>query len=490
MANAARFLALDLGASSGRAVVGTLDGGRLELHEVHRFANGPVSILGRLHWNLPALFEEIKVGIQRAAEIGPLESMGVDTWGVDFGLLTEQGSLLGPVYHYRDRRNDGALDKLLARVAREKVYGTTGLQFMPINTLCQLLVAAEEDPTLVQNATQLLFVPDLLNYWLTGERRSEYTIASTSQMLAVNERAWALDLLQELNLPTRILLSIVNPGTTLGPLHGAVIEELGVPACDVVATAAHDTAAAVAAVPAQQPDGWAYISSGTWSLVGVETAAPITSDAALESNFTNEGGIDGTIRLLKNVAGLWLLQESRRTWAEAGHDHTFDELTAAAAVAPPRRSYIDPDDACFAPPGDMPQRIATWCTEHGQAVPETPGQFARCIFESLALKYRVHIERLEKITGAPISVIQIVGGGALNELLCQLTADVTARTVIAGPAEATAAGNIMVQALGRGYVKSRAEIRQVMAASSPLRTYEPQDTGPWARAFDDFQALL
>lgn len=490
MADAARFLALDLGASSGRAVVGTLSAGRLELREVHRFANGPVRILGRLHWNLPSLFEEIKVGLQKAAEIGPIESMGVDSWGVDFGLLTERGSLLGPVHHYRDRRTDGALDRLFARMPREQVYATTGLQFMPINTLCQILAAADEEPQLLRNAAELLFVPDLLNYWLTGERCSEYTIASTSQMLDVHARDWARGMLRDLELPTDMLPRIVPPGTTIGPLHQSVAAELAVPVCDVVATAAHDTAAAVAAVPAQRPDGWAYISSGTWSLVGVEVAAAVTSNAALESNFTNEGGIDGTIRLLKNVAGLWLLQESRRTWAGAGDERTYEELTAAAADASPRRSFIDPDDARFAPPGDMPARITSWCREHGQSEPESPGQFARCIFESLALKYRVHIERLEKVTGVPITVIQIVGGGALNELLCQLTADVTTRTVIAGPAEATAAGNIMVQALGRGQVKSRAEIRQVMAASNPLHRYEPRDTQMWAGAFEDYQALL
>ena len=490
MAQATRFLALDLGASSGRAVVGALQAGRLELQEVHRFANGPVRILGRLHWDLPALFEEIKIGIKKAAQLGPLESIGVDTWGVDFGLLTEHGALLGPVYHYRDRRTDGALERLEARVPRAQVYATTGLQFMPINTVCQLLAAANEEPNLLKNAAELLFVPDLLNYWLTGARSSEYTIASTSQMLAVHERAWAVDLLRRLSLPTHILPPIVSPGTTIGPLHASVVDELGVPACDVVATASHDTAAAVAAVPALRSDGWAYISSGTWSLVGVEIDAPITSAEALAGNFTNEGGIEKTIRLLKNVAGLWLLQEARRIWAEAGHKHTFEALTTAAVDAPPRRSFIDPDDPLFAPPGDMPARIADWCREHDQPVPKSPGQFARCIFESLALKYRVHIEQLEMLIGSPIAVIQIVGGGARNALLCQLAADVTGRTVIAGPAEATAAGNILVQALGRGHVKSRAQIREVMAASSQLRTYAPRDEAPWARAYESFKALL
>ncbi len=490
MASAARFLAFDLGASSGRAVVGTLDGGRIELREVHRFANEPANILGRLYWNVPQLLREIKVGFQHAAQSGPLESLGVDTWGVDFGLLTRNGTLLAPVFHYRDRRNKDGLQRLFTRTSRETLYTTTGIQLMPINTLCQLLALADEEPAILDNAAELLFVPDLLNYWLTGVRRTEYTIASTSQMLDVHARDWARPMLRDMQLPTDILPSIVNPGSTLGPLHESITTELDAPACEVVATASHDTAAAVVAVPAQQDDGWAYISSGTWSLVGVEVQRPVTSQAARESNFTNEGGIDGTIRLLKNVAGLWLLQESRRSWQAAGEELTYEQLSRAAELAEARRSFVDPDDPRFTPPGDMPARIVAYCQETGQPVPESHGQFARCIFESLALKYRVHLDRLETITGDRIEVVHIVGGGALNRLLCQLTADVTTRRVVAGPAEATAAGNLMVQALGRGHVTSRAEIRRVIAASSPLQTYEPRDSGSWARAFERFCTLL
>ncbi len=483
------FLAFDLGASSGRAVLGTLDGHRLQLEELHRFPNGPVAVRGHLYWDILRLFEEIKTGLTRCAarDIRP-EGVGIDTWGVDAALLTADGDLVGSPYHYRDSRTHGLFAKAFRRVPREQIYATTGIQFMEINTLYQLLAAATQQPRLLATAQRLLFIPDLLSFWLTGAMHSEYTIASTSQLLDAHARDWARDLSAQLGLPADIFLPLVRPGTVVGPLLPAITAETGL-AAEFVATASHDTAAAVAAVPARGDD-WAYISSGTWSLVGAEVPEPVCTPTALRYNFTNEGGIDGTIRLLKNVAGLWLLQECKRTWDAHGTALSFDELAAHAQSTLPRQAWIDPDDPVFADPGDMPTRIRAWCTRTGQRAPETPGALTRCILESLALKYRVTLAHLQELTQRPIRRVHIVGGGIHNTLLCQLTADVTGLPVIAGPAEATAAGNILVQARARGHVRSLADIREIMTASTPLQHYEPQRSSDWDEPAARFATLL
>ena len=367
------------------------------------------------------------------------------------------------------------------RVPREQIYARTGIQFLEFNTLYQLLAVALTDRRRLDAAARLLFMPDLFTYWLTGRQGSEHTIASTSQLYDVAAGQWASDLLTGLGLPAEIMPPVAPSGTVVGPLLPRLAGDAGLSPTEVIATAAHDTASAVAAVPARG-NGWAYISSGTWSPVGVELPAPLRTPAALAGNFTNEGGAAGTVRFLKNVAGLWLVQESRRTWATQGQSFSFDELTRMAAEAPPLVSFVDPDDARFAEPGDLPRRIQDACAARGQRVPQSPGEIVRCALESLALKYRLTIGQIERVTGRAIKVIHVVGGGAHNELLCQLTADATDRPVIAGPAEATATGNVMLQALARGRVSSLDEIREIIARSISLRHYQPRSSPAWEQA--------
>ena len=489
MATTSDYLAFDLGASSGRAVLGRFDGKRIALEEVHRFENGPVRILDQLRWNVADLFTQIKTGLAAcAAQNVTLDGVGIDTWGVDFGLLSREGELLGLPYHYRDRRTRGLLDEAFKRIPRSKLYAATGIQFMELNTAYQLLAASIQTPDLLAAADKLLFMPDLLNYWLTGRAQSEYTIASTSQLFLADGHGWASDVIQRLGLPERIFQDVIAPATTIGPLLPGVAEETGLRQINVIAPACHDTGSAVAAVPAQGDD-WAYISSGTWSLVGVELADPICNEAALAANFTNEGGVNGTIRFLKNVSGLWLVQEARRSWAAAGEEHSFAELTALAAAAPPQRTFVNPDDPRFAEPGDMPQRIRDYCAETGQPVPADKGALVRCILESLALTYATNLDTIEKLTGRRIGVVHIVGGGCQNKLLCQLTADVTGKPVIAGPAEATAAGNVMIQALANGGVGSLEEVREVVAASTTLEQYEADRSVDWEEARGRFEGI-
>lgn len=487
------YLAIDIGASSGRAVRGSFDGKRLTLKEVHRFPNGPVQRGTGLHWDVPGLLEEIKHSLRlatstlRRAQAGAsLISMGIDTWGVDYGLLSESGSLLELPHHYRDSRTQGMMEETCRRVARERIYERTGTQFLPFNTLYQLL-AAQRDGRL-DGARQLLFIPDLLNNWLTGIARTESTIASTSQMYDTGESTWSSDLLNELHLPTDLLPPVFTPGTQIGPLLPVVREETGAGSLSVVAPASHDTGSAVVAVPARGGN-WAYISSGTWSLVGRELRAPIRSREALVANFTNECGLNGTIRFQKNVAGLWLLQECQRAWNDRGHQYTFDHLASLAAKASPYAALIDPDDPGFADFCDMPGRIAAFCTRTGQRPPGSDGAFARCILESLALKCRTVIDELEFLTGQ-IATLHIVGGGAHNPLLCQLTADAAERPVLAGPVEATAAGNIMAQAMAHCAVSNLEQIRAVVESSFRPVRYEPRPSRDLAGAKDRFRSLL
>jgi rhamnulokinase len=499
MGATSNYLALDLGAESGRGLLGRFDGQHLALEETHRFPNGPVQMLDTLYWDLPRLFEEIKVSLGKgAAHSGGLDGVGIDTWGVDFGLIGRGDTLLGNPVHYRDARTNGMLEAAISRVPRERIYEITGLQFLPFNTVYQLLALSLSRSPLLDVAETLLMMPDLFGWLLTGRRASERTDASTTQLLNPRTGTWSDELCQELGLPRTILPDLIEPGSELGPLRSSVADEVGLSSrVTVIAPATHDTASAVAAVPARMstglkdaPPDWCYLSSGTWSLLGVEIPRPVINSETMKYNFTNEGGVAGTTRLLKNIMGLWLVQECRRTWARARRELSYEEMIARAQVAPPFVTLVDPDDASFLAPGDMPGRLAAYCTRTGQVPPPDEGAVVRCCLESLALKYRWAIDRLESILGTTINTIHVVGGGTKNTLLCQFTADACGRPVYAGPVEATAIGNIMMQALARGQLGSMPDLRAVVARSFPVTVYEPRDTAAWTDAAGRFAALV
>jgi rhamnulokinase len=494
MTKTRNYLALDLGASGGRAIIGRFDGERLTLEEVHRFVNGPVHLPSShgdsLHWDTPRLFVEIQEGLKMAVACcgADLASLGIDTWGVDYGLLDRNDRLVGLPYHYRDRRNDNMLAEAFRRVPRGEIFAATGIQFMQLNTLIQLLAQQVEDPEVLARTRTLLMIPDLLNFWLTGQKVSERTIASTSQMLDPFRPAWATGLLDRLAIPTHFLPPIIEAGTALGGLLPAVIEETGAKGIQVVAPGSHDTASAVAAVPAESSD-YAYISSGTWSLMGVETPRPVVNEAALAFNVTNEGGVCDTIRLLKNITGLWVIQECRRAWLQDG-TITWDEIVALAAAAPAFTAFIDVDAADFLQPGDMPARIRAYCAHTAQSVPADRGTVARIVFESLALKYRRTLEMLDELAGHRLAVLHIMGGGTQNRLLSQLAANAIGRPVVAGPIEATAAGNILMQMLATRAISSLAEGRSVIRRSFGTERFEPRDMAAWDEAYARFVTLL
>ena len=494
MSKTANFLALDLGAESGRAVVGRFDGETLTLEEIHRFANGPVRIHSSLQWNALNLFAEMKNGLTKTVNEHGLDiaSCGVDTWGVDFGLFDRTGNLIGNPYHYRDSRTDGMVEKACEIVPREEIFTQTGLQFMQLNTLFQLLAMAQQQSPTLDIASDLLFMPDMFHYWFTGQKVNEFTIASTSQCYNMQQRKWATTLLEKLGLPTHIFQEVIQPGTKLGPLLPSVTEEIGLKGTiEVIATGSHDTQNAVAAVPVADADAdsFAYLSSGTWSLLGVEIAEPIINEQSLAYNFTNEGGVQNTICFMKNIMGLWLVQESRRTWAQHGDELSYDNLTHLANEALPFAALIDPDDASFLVPGDMPARIREFCKRTGQTPPGSQGAIVRCALESLALKYRWVVEKIEEMTGRTLNVIHIVGGGSQNRLLNQFTADATGRRVVAGPVETTAIGNILLQMLAMGEISSLNEGRELVRRSFPVETYEPATGEGWAEAYGRFEEL-
>ncbi len=482
-----KILAFDLGAESGRAVVGHLGDGRLIMEEIHRFANGPVHVLDSLHWDVLRLWSEIQEGLGLAASAygSQLRSVGVATWGVDFGLLAADGTLLGSPTHYRDSRTDGMMEVAFQIVPRTEIYEQTGIQFMQLNTLYQLLAMVQAESPLLEAADRLLHMPDLFSFWLTGRRVSEFSTVTTSQCYNPRTDDWAWDLLGKLGIPARLFGEIVPTGTVLAPVRPSIAELTGCPSIPVVATAGHDTAAAVAAVPAAGSD-YIYLSSGTWSVMGVELDEPVISEQSLAYDITNEGGVGHTFRFLKNIMGLWLVQECRREWARSGRSFSYDELTRLAAEAPPFGPLVSPTDYRFLAPGDMPGRMQSFCRETGQAVPETRGQIVRSALESLALEYRWVAERLDEILGHRLPTIHIVGGGSQNALLNRFTADATGRTVISGPVEATAIGNVLVQAIALGEIGSVAEGRALVRRSFDVETYEPQDTEAWDEAFDRY----
>jgi len=489
------LLAIDMGASSGRHVAGSFDGARLNLTEVHRFANGPVSVVGRMYWDVLGQWSHVLDGLRRAAEEHgeAICSVGVDTWGVDFGLLGRGDELLGNPYHYRDSRTTGMIDRAFELVPREDIFAETGLQFMPLNTLYQLLSMKLAGSPILSSAKSLLMMPDLFHWMMTGVKANELTDASTTQLYNPTTGTWSSRLIERFGFPAEIFGPIVQPGSKLGSLRPEVAAETGLQNVDVVVPGTHDTASAVVAVPVtgaapEQPD-WCYISSGTWSLMGMEVPRPVINETCSRLNFTNEGGVQGTTRLLKNIGGLWLLQECRRIWAQDGDEFTWQQLTEMSEKAPPLVSVVNPDDPSLVAPERMPDEIARICRESNQPVPEDRAAVVRCALESLALKYRQVLGWLEQLTSGPIKTVHIVGGGTQNKVLCQMTADACNRPVVAGPVEATAIGNIAVQAIASGELGSLADARSVVRASFEVESYEPQDPEPWDEAFARFQTV-
>ncbi len=478
------FLAFDLGAASGRAVLGVLADNRLSIKEISRFPNEILTIHGRLYWNIYRLFEELKQGLAVCADEVQVHGIAIDTWGVDFGFLSKDGTITGLPHSYRDPHTQGMMDKFLKNISKKKVYELTGIQFMPFNSLYQLYALKEDGSSSLENAHDLLFMPDIFNYLLTGEKKTEFTIATTSQLYNPRRAKWESELFQELGISEALMQEVVQPGTVIGTLIPEIGRTIGWEEIPVIAVASHDTGSAVAAVPAQGKD-WAYISSGTWSLLGVESREPIINDQALVSNFTNEGGIEGTFRFLKNIAGLWLLQECKRVWAST-FGYSFDDLNALALEAKPFQSLIDPDWEGFHCPVHMPETIQEYCKSTGQAVPQAPSELVRCIFESLALKYRMVLDQLTKIWPHPLRKIHVIGGGANNPLLCQFTANASGLPVYAGPAEATSVGNIMMQALSRGHFRSLSEVREVIRHSFDMIAFEPSERNVWEEAYARF----
>jgi rhamnulokinase len=484
------MVAADLGAQSGRVVLGRFDGERLSVTEAHRFANIPVRVRGTLHWDALRLHDGLLAGMRAAAREakGPVASVAVDTWGLDFALLDRAGGLVANPVHHRDGRTETAMDEVLARIPARELYERTGIQMMAVNSLYQLWAMVAARAPELDAGHALLMMPDLFHYWLCGVRACELTAATTTQCYDPRAGDWAWDVLDRLGVPARLFGELVAPATVLGPLGPDVAEETGLGEAAVIAAAGHDTAAAVAAVPFRGP-GSSYISSGTWSLVGVEVPEPVIDERTFAANLTNEGGVGGTVRLLRNVTGLWLLHECRRAWALAGSEWTFADLVAQAAAAPPLGSFVDPNDPLFLAPGDMPRRVRDYCAGTGQPVPEASAAVVRCVLESLALKYRQVIELLAAAAGIAPSQIHVVGGGAQNALLCQWTADATGLDVIAGPAEATAVGNLVVQAIALGELTSLDEARELVRRSFRTDAYEPRDTDAWEAAYERFSSL-
>ncbi|GIL08968.1 MAG: carbohydrate kinase [Chloroflexota bacterium] len=473
-----QVVAVDLGAESGRVVQVGFDGQGFQIDLVHRFPNIPVQCRHTLHWDVLRLWHEIVTGLN--AVLPTASSIAVDTWGVDFALLDRDGSLLANPAHYRDSRTEGMQEWVFQRVPRRTIFERTGLQFMNINTLYQLASLVKADSPLLNAATTLLTIPDLFNYWLTGARSCEFTHVTTTQCYNPHTRSWDYETLTALNIPTEIFPAIVSPGSRLGEYNNV----------PVFATGSHDTASAVAAVPTTTTD-YVYISSGTWSLMGMEVPAPVISEAVYEANITNEGGVYDTFHLLKNVMGLWIAQQCRAAWAEQGAEYSYNDLTAQAINAEPFRSLINPNHYLFFPPGDMPQRIREFCRISGQPVPETVGQIMRTVYESLALKYRYVLDSLLKISGRQADRIHIIGGGVQNTLLCQMTADATGRAVIAGPVEATALGSAFVQFIALGELDNIAQARELLSRAAGTLHYEPKHIAAWDDVYQQrFRALV
>jgi rhamnulokinase len=485
------YMAVDLGAESGRIIVGKYDGKRLQLEEVHRFSNSAVWLGEHLHWDVLHILQEIKRGFALGAHKygSALRSIGFDTWGVDFGLLAAEDTLIGNPYHYRDSRTNGMMDYAFSHVPQEEIFERTGIQFMQLNSLYQLLSMVKTNSPALAIAKTFLNMPDLFNFFLTGYKVNEFTISTTTQCYDTLQREWAFDLLASLGIPTKIFGEVIPPGTNLGSMRASLADEFGLSSVSVVASAGHDTASAIAAVPASSSD-YIYLSSGTWSLLGVEIDQPNISPESMKANMTNEGGAGNKICFLKNIVGLWLVQECRQQWVRQGARYSYDDLTQMALGAPAFGPLITPGDSRFLAPSDMPSAIQAYCQETGQTVPEDKGAIVRCALESLALEYRWVSEQIDRLMDKHYPVIHIIGGGTKNKLLNQFVADSTGRTVISGPVEAAAVGNILVQAIAMGDIASLAEGRAVVRDSFEVETFYPSNTAAWDEAFQCYQHLM
>ena len=481
------LLGFDFGASSGRAMLGVFDGGKIEIEEIHRFSNDPVMLCGRFVWDVPRLVYEMKQALLKLSRTGiHVDAIGIDTWGVDYGMLDKNGHLLGLPVHYRDDRTLGMREKVRSIIPDAELFERTGLAYNQFNTLYQLYAMKLEGDPALENAADMLFMPDLLAYFLTGKKGTEYTVASTSELINPFTRDWDKPLMERLGIPTRFLGEVKLPGTVRGTLLPDIARECGVDEIPVIAVGGHDTASAVAAVPAKDRD-FAYISSGTWSLLGAEIEKPLCAESVMNANYTNEGGVDGSIRLLKNIMGLWIIQECKREWDRRSDAVDFAGLVEMAIGAPAFKAIIDVDDPCFMAPGDMPNRIQAYCQRTGQAVPQGRGEISRVIYESLALKYRWAIERLEEVLGRPVKVLHIVGGGSKNALLNMFTAEAIKRPVVAGPGEGTVIGNLLMQAKALGAIEDIPGLRRVVEASFPTKTFAPETDGrTWDAAYAEY----
>ena len=477
------FIACDLGAESGRVMLARLEDRRLSLEEIHRFPSAVVRVLGSLRWDVLRIYEELKAGLGKIAKRDiPIRGMSVDSWGVDYVLINAVHPMISPPFHYRDQRTATTYESVRERVGSKLIFEETGIQFMPINTIYHLTSDTEKSPALLEAADCFLTIGDYFNYLFSGVARVDESNASTTQLYNPRTHSWSQKLIDRCGMPRKIFPELVAPGTILGPLLPDVSAETALDGVQVIASCSHDTGEAVAAVPGKGDD-WAYLSSGTWSLIGVELSQPLISEKVRAHNFTNEAGYGGTTRFLKNIVGLWILQESRRAWARQGFDLDYASLTGEAEKAEPFRSLINPNAARFAKPGEMPDNIVAYCRETDQPAPETPGQFTRCILESLALSYRAALDEIEELTGRSIARLHIVGGGSQSTLLDQFAANATQREVIAGPVEATAAGNVLIQAIALGQVESHQALREIVRDSFPLQTFRSRDAKSWQEAY-------
>ncbi len=484
-----RVLAFDFGASSGRAILGKYNAEKIILEEVHRFTNDPVTINGTVYWDIQRLFFEIKQGILKAKEAGGFDSIGIDTWGVDFGLLRKDGTLVENPVHYRDKRNDGMVDKSEKYMSHEKLYDITGIQFMDFNSVFQLLSLKENRPYILDEAETLLFTPDLMNYMLTGEKKTEYSIATTSQMVDLKTKTWSDEILEAFKIEKSLLTPIVPTGAVVGNLSAEICEELGVPSAKVIAVAAHDTQSAITAAPSALED-FIFISCGTWSLFGTEVKEPIINEASKRLNLTNEGGYNYTTAFLKNICGLWLIQESRRQWIREGKEYSYADLEKKALAEKEFKCFIDPDSPEFGSLGDLPSRVREFCKRTNQYIPQTEGEIMRCIYESLALKYRYTFDGIKECTKKDYDRIHVFGGGTKDGLLLRMTANSCGVTVYGGPIEATALGNVAIQLMSDGCISSIKEARKIIADGENLKVFEPTESEKWEKAYTEFKKIL
>ncbi len=484
-----KVLAIDFGASSGRAIIGTFDGNKITLEEVHRFSNDPVTVNGTVYWDVLRLFHEIKQSLTKAEAAGGFDSIGIDTWGVDFGLIDKDGRLLENPVHYRDKRTSGLVDRAFETIPKKHFYELTGIQFMELNTVFQLYSLALERPELLERADKLLFMPDLLAYMLTGKQATEYSIATTSQLVDIKTKTWCGEIFDKLGIPARLMGDISLPGETVRDLSADIAGECGLSGGKkVISVCGHDTQSAITAVPSSKKD-FIFLSSGTWSLFGTELDEPVVNEVSLDMNVTNEGGCEGKTGFLKNITGLWLIQESRRHWLRHGREFSYAELEKLALEAKPFAHFIDPDYGEFGRMGNVPQRIRDYCAEKTGSAPQEVGEIIRCIYESLAMKYRMTFEKIKTCTGRDYSEIHVIGGGVKDGLLCQMTANACGVPVLAGPTEATVLGNIAVQLISQGCIKDVAQARKIIADSENIKTYYPENTQAWDEAYKKFRDI-